>query len=401
MNSGQPELDDGEDILDDVLGGGDVIDDFHSLKGMISGALGSLGYKFSILVVLLFNFFYTAYNAFSRNIKTEISIASFDNCSCTPRDRIFYSVTIIGFSALWVLFTVICVLYNIWNYYTSDHDSGTRHPSFSNGNVNTTGRIAGENSREWIPDKHFWFLKRELKKVTTMVLYLNIKKLHNHKDSRKLIDSAKKHMLTYMQKNFLKVPNYKFNFVCNKIFRLFKCMLVGFQFFLRLPIVPLLLVQWLDEYSWNCVFGSMIDYCKETTVRYAFDQSVVISFLYVCVLLSIIIGILIKTMPVKILLSNKDTSRSKLCLPFQVNNTLFLTNVGFIIIIALIYTSVLSQFTYVAAIETERDINSGRTFNIGGKWLNRSISGGVSNSILWKCSEESSARNLKVFFLLF
>ena len=51
---------DAEDILDDVLGGGDVIDDFHSLKGMISGALGSLGYKFSILVVLLFNFIYTA-----------------------------------------------------------------------------------------------------------------------------------------------------------------------------------------------------------------------------------------------------------------------------------------------------------------------------------------------------
>ena len=64
MDNGQPEIDDhlqlqddinAEDILDDVLGGGDVIDDFHSLKGMISGALRSLGYKFSILVVLLFN----------------------------------------------------------------------------------------------------------------------------------------------------------------------------------------------------------------------------------------------------------------------------------------------------------------------------------------------------------
>ena len=103
-------------------------------------------------------------------------------------------------------------------------------------------------------------------------------------------------------------------------------------------------------------------------------------------------------MPVKMLLSSQDTSRSKLCLPFQMNHTLFLTNVSFILIIALIYTSVLSQFTYVAAIETERDINSGRTFNIDGKWFNRSISGGVSNSVLWKCSEESSARNLKVFF---
>ena len=52
MDNGQPEIDDhlqddinAKDILDDVLGGGDVIDDLHSLKGMISGALGSLGYK--------------------------------------------------------------------------------------------------------------------------------------------------------------------------------------------------------------------------------------------------------------------------------------------------------------------------------------------------------------------
>ena len=67
MDMKQPGLDDinAEDILDDVLGGGDVIDDFHSLKGMISGVLGSLGYRFSISVVLLFNFAYTAYNALS------------------------------------------------------------------------------------------------------------------------------------------------------------------------------------------------------------------------------------------------------------------------------------------------------------------------------------------------
>ena len=352
MNNGQPELDDhlqddvdAEDIFDDVLGGGDVIDDFHSLKGMISGALGSLGYKFSILIVLLFNFTYTAYNAFARSAKSEISVVSLNNCSCDPNDRSFYSFTTFGFTALWVVFIVICALYNIWNCCTGhgDHDRGSTNSGshstdtgVSNGNINTTDTIATE---KLIPDKHFWFLKRELKKIISMVLYLNIKKLHNHNDNLKLINSTKKHMFTYMKDNFLEVPKNKFNFVFNKIFRLFKFMLVSTQFFLRLPIVPLLLVQWLDEYSWNCVFGSMKDYCKETTVGYTFDQSMVISFLYMCVLLSIIIGILIKSMPVKILLSNKETSRSKLCLPFQVNNTLFLTNVSFILIIALIYTS--------------------------------------------------------------
>ena len=399
---------DSEDILDDVLGGGDVIDDFHSLKGMISGALGSLGYKFSILIVLLFNFTYTAYNAFARSAKSEISVVSLNNCSCDPSDRAFYSFTIFGFTALWVLFLVFSALYNTWNCCTCDHDRGTNSidddntdNGVSNRNVNTfctNSRKDLSKSIELIPDKHFWFLKRELKKIITMVLYLNIKRLHSHNDSLKLISLTKKHMLAHMGK-FLKFPQKKFKFVFNKAFKFIKFMLVGVQFVLRLPIVPLLLVQWLDEYSWNCVFGSMKDYCKETTVGYTFDQSMVISFLYMCVLLSIIIGIFIKSMPVKILLSNKETSRSKLCLPFQVNNTLFLTNVSFILIIALIYTSVLSQFTYVAVTETERDINSGRMFTIAGKWFNRSISGGVTNSVLWKCSEEPNAKNLKVFFL--
>ena len=289
---------DSEDILDDVLGGGDVIDDFHSLKGMISGALGSLGYKFSILIVLLFNFIYTAYNAFARSTKSEISVVSFNNCSCDPSDRAFYSFTIFGFTALWVLFLVISALYNTWNCCTGDRDRGTNSidddntdNGVSNRNVNaiyTNSTKDLSKSIELIPDKHFWFLKRELKKIITMVLYLNIKRLHSHNDSLKLISLTKKHMLAHMEK-FLKVRQKKFKFVFNKAFKFIKFMLVGVQFVLRLPIVPLLLVQWLDEYSWNCVFGSMKDYCREATVGYTFDQSMVISFLYMCVLLSIII----------------------------------------------------------------------------------------------------------------
>ena len=415
MGSDQAEFDDhlqddieAEDILDDVLGGGDVIDDFHSLKGMISGALGSFGYKFSILVVLIFNFAYTAYNAFDRSTRSEISAASLNNCSCDPSDKAFYRYTVYSFTVLWVLFLVICEVHNIWKCCTSNHDqdnngtdSDNTDTGVSNGN-NNADTIAREDLHEQkrkIPDEHFWFLKRELKKLISMVLFLNVKDLRSHKDTLKRIKSIKQDLLTFMKKHFLTIPKNKFNFEFNNTFRLFKCMLVGIQFFLRLPIVPLLLVQWLDEYSWNCVFGSIKDYCKGTTVGYTFDQSMVISFLYMCVLLSIIFGIFIKSLPVKILQSSKDTSRSKWCLPFQVNHTLFLTNISFILIVALIYTSVLSQFTYVAAIETDRDINSGRTFNIGGKWFNRSITGGVSNSVLWKCSEETSAQNLRVFFL--
>ena len=65
-----------EDLIDDVLGGGDAIDDFQSLKGMISVALGRLGFKISFVVVLLFNFVYTVYNAFTKSTKADISTIS-------------------------------------------------------------------------------------------------------------------------------------------------------------------------------------------------------------------------------------------------------------------------------------------------------------------------------------
>ena len=100
-----------EDIIDDVLGGGDIIDDFHDLKGMISNALGKLGYKFSIMVVLLFNFIYTAYNAFIRNTKTEISVISLNNYSCDPSDRAFYSFNTFSCITLWIVFLVVCAVY--------------------------------------------------------------------------------------------------------------------------------------------------------------------------------------------------------------------------------------------------------------------------------------------------
>ena len=100
----------------------------------------------------------------------------------------------------------------------------------------------------------------------------------------------------------------------------------------------------------------MKNYCKDMVVGYIFDQSMIISSLYICVLLAIIIAICIQYMLVNRLLSsrkstlhNQNKSRSKWCLLFEVNHSIF----SFIMIIALIYTSILSQFTYVAVTEVE------------------------------------------------
>ena len=254
-------------------------------------------------------------------------------------------------------------------------------------------------------------------KLTAMVFYLNKRSLHNKQiSSTDEITLAVNYLLAHMKDEFLKVvdpraPENKFYFVTDNVCKISKYVLVILQFFSRLPVIPLLLLQWLDEYSWNCVIGSLKSYCMNTEVDYIFDQSMVISCLYVCILLAIIIAICMQNMPVNRhksthLQSNnafhnpsKRTSQSKWCLLFEVNHTVFLTNVNFIMIIALIYTSILSQFTYVAITEAEKDVNSDKTFNIDDKWLNRSISGGVSNSVLWKCIEKSCSPYFKTIFL--
>ena len=106
-----------EDILDDVLGGGDFIDDLHGLKGIVSAALGTLGFKFSFVIILLFNFVYTVHNAFAKTAKTEVSVISFNNCSCDSRDKLFYSVLTYGVISLWIVFILICALYSLYTNY--------------------------------------------------------------------------------------------------------------------------------------------------------------------------------------------------------------------------------------------------------------------------------------------
>ena len=49
-----------------------------------------------------------------------------------------------------------------------------------------------------IPGKHFWFVKRELRKLTAMVLSLNIKRLHSHRlNPKKDKFSSKRHPYLY------------------------------------------------------------------------------------------------------------------------------------------------------------------------------------------------------------
>lgn len=80
----------------------------------------------------------------------------------------------------------------------------------------------------------------------------------------------------------------------------------------------------------------------------------------------------------------------------EVPYLVYLTDLKVVFVVTAIYTSLISQFRHLAVGETDRNINSGITFRVNSHWPNHSIEGGVSDSILWKCREDSSSRH---FFL--
>ena len=276
------------------------------------------------------------------------------------------------------------------------------------------------SSQTTMPEKHQWFLRREICKLTTMIFFSNMQNLLSKSiNSRDEIYSAVNYLLEHMEQQFFESSEsiHEFYRVPDIIWKSFKIVLLLLMFILRLLIVLLLLLQWLDEYSWNCVIGLIKNYCEDTKGGYIFDQLVVESCFYIIVLMAIIIAKFMKNMPVNKLLSSRkvalqsenalnnqrstlDNQQSTPCpnrqsknisLPMllswlhlifkKVDYTIFLTDVSFVLIVALTYASILNQFTYVAITETQRDVSSNKTFNIDSKWLNVSISGGVSNSV--------------------
>ena len=77
----------------------------------------------------------------------------------------------------------------------------------------------------------------------------------------------------------------------------------------------------------------------------------------------------------------------------EVPYLVYLTDLKVVFVVTAVYTSLISQFRNLAVGETERNLNSGVNFKINSYWSNHSIEGGVSDSILWKCREDSSSRH--------
>lgn len=85
---------------------------------------------------------------------------------------------------------------------------------------------------------------------------------------------------------------------------------------------------------------------------------------------------------------------------YSIPANLYTTDFRLMFILTAIYTSLVSQFRQAGNKEAEVDIASGRLFRINSIWTNYSVSGGMSDRILWNCrSDSSTAAYYKTLYL--
>ena len=73
----------------------------------------------------------------------------------------------------------------------------------------------------------------------------------------------------------------------------------------------------------------------------------------------------------------------------NVPSNLYTTDFRLLFVLTAIYTSLVTHFRQAGNQETEQDIVSGRLFKVNSIWTNHSVSGGVSDRILWNCRSDS------------
>lgn len=70
-------------------------------------------------------------------------------------------------------------------------------------------------------------------------------------------------------------------------------------------------------------------------------------------------------------------------------DNLYTTDFRLLFILTAIYTSLVSEFRQSANQESDEDVASGKLLRINSFWTNHSVSGGVSDRVLWNCRSDS------------
>ena len=276
-----------EETFDDVGG------QLQELKGILSEALGDLPFKLAIVLIVLFNLIYTFYHAF---FTTRIDNVIESDCYCDPIDRAFYRTLILVSTMIW-----ICILSGYALISTLGHGHFIR---FNEAKRNKAAEKIFSNLTDIVAtyEKSFQGKLRDI--VSTKILdYDYCKAIEDYYASQS--SKRNKHVhsqSTEKSKNFKDFYNQKGRkqpkrwryYMCSKI------LLIVLRFIFRLLIVPLLQLQWFNEYAWNCLMNNVIrNYCEAETSQYyiGLDHTFVLYSVYVLLLIALLFSIIINWFP--------------------------------------------------------------------------------------------------------
>ena len=274
------------EAIENALDGGDF-DDIHSLKGILSEALGNKLFKVALVVVIIFNFLYTFYNAFKEKRHDERFISRTD-CICEPNDKRFYTIITMGTILVWVLLVIIYCGTKIFRKCSKNDDRIT----------NERFAAASKGLR-----RHKRFFKRELIRLVASRYYLDHDELeiikpqppkYYPKDIQNIYPTKEfsQNRQQGKTKSYTNSRKWGCTMCC-------KFLLITVRFMIQISLVPLVIFQWLDQYAWSCIMDGDENDCEKLSGRYRneINQSFMIYSIYVAILLAVLFTIMIKWLP--------------------------------------------------------------------------------------------------------
>ena len=284
----------------------------QELRGVLSEALNTYLFKFAVVIVVVFNFLYSLFNSFRQDGARDESNDSVANkCHCNGRHKTFYVTLILTSTIIWFLILVLEKFYT-WFVCPGRYDYRLLE-------------LIRDNSRF---ELHF---TKELNMLLSAVydnpnnmfkLTAKLKKQINSNDTggmpifeipHDLKNSFPNCMPTthgeaYCKKSVFKSAkdnvSRQYRYFCrlkrrHKAVTSFKLFLIVNQFLSQLLIVPLLQLQWLDQYAWVCVAGISRNYCNSDRDVYnlALDQAVVVYMFYASILFAALLSMVISWLP--------------------------------------------------------------------------------------------------------
>ena len=329
-----------EDILEEVVTDENVIQQVEttvkSLPGVkeataagaawkkyLSGALSDAQIYLAMVVLFIFYFFYTLYNAWlDSNAEDQDEGEVLRNCTCEDSHRAFYLAWSIGCFTLWFILHSLYTLseafpkvtkslklkiamqvHNCVEYFQikkDESDSGEEDSPERKLKMTTDRQISQCEKLLWSQSYEMYAIGikkkdaplnlKDVEKLITRSLSPEIlkKECSNAEESQDNTDNGD-------QRDFQQ-KYHKFHIVKRVSLALFHALLKIVRYIAQLSVVPLLIVQMFDTYTLLCLAEQ--DYCDtESQYRLHLDQTALSFSFYCALMLSLLVTVWINLVP--------------------------------------------------------------------------------------------------------